>query len=331
MLASQHALSPACPVCGSRDWAPEGTAPGLDQLTYELCSCVVCGVVRVPQDQVHVRLSDYYGDDYYSQNLAGRRSPKLRLKMFLESSHIPALRRLLQRSSIGWLPQPSYAGARLLDVGCGDGATMLRARAMGWDAEGCEVSESASSLARQHGFRCYSGEWEDLLPHESFDLVWAHHCLEHVPDPARALAAMCAATRERGMIVIGLPNFDSAVARTLGGSWWATKAPHHLWHFSAAHLERMLQRSGFVVTRVRRQSIAQGLLQPAPLASQWRLLRGLGWSPARIATSYARAMGVALRLTVKGTGPVSGQGYAFSLECARPSPTRSPGPREQPR
>src|SRR5262249_16218861 len=67
---------------------------------------------------------------------------------------------------------PPQAGARLLDVGCGSGALLLRLRELGWEGEGTEVDDQAVTVARSEGLTVFRGELADRgYPDDAFDVV----------------------------------------------------------------------------------------------------------------------------------------------------------------
>jgi SAM-dependent methyltransferase len=102
-------------------------------------------------------------------------------------------------------------GQRLLDVGCGPGTlTVDLARRVGPSGAvvGVDVSESVVAEATAHAaaekagnvtFR--AGDFRTLdLPPRSFDVVHAHQVLQHLRDPAGALAAMGRLARPGGLV-----------------------------------------------------------------------------------------------------------------------------------
>src|SRR5688500_6432296 len=100
-------------------------------------------------------------------------------------------------------------GQRLLDVGCGPGTlTVDLARrvgpngsVLGIDRSPAVVQEAAAHATAQGAgnvtFR--TGDFRNLdLPEGSFDVVHAHQVLQHLRDPAGALAAMGRLARPGG-------------------------------------------------------------------------------------------------------------------------------------
>src|SRR5438093_7762911 len=94
-------------------------------------------------------------------------------------------------------------GRRLLDVGCGQGFTLGQLKP-GVEAWGLEVSEYAASRCALFAprARVVIGNIEDGIPDGvlpgSFDVVVARYVLEHLGDPAAAMARCASLLRPAG-------------------------------------------------------------------------------------------------------------------------------------
>jgi SAM-dependent methyltransferase len=130
--------------------------------------------------------------------------------------------RTAEREAAFFLPH-LRPGMRLLDAGCGPGsitiglaAAVTPGETIGVDAAEA-VLDQARSLACEQGvssLRFQQGDAYALpFPDASFDAVFAHTLLEHLREPARALAELRRVLRPGG--VIGLRDCDWA-----SGVWW---------------------------------------------------------------------------------------------------------------
>jgi SAM-dependent methyltransferase len=95
-----------------------------------------------------------------------------------------------------------------LEVGCGTGAI---SEAIGPVVKRLTVSDTSERLAREVGERL-GIDWgrQDAcnlaIPEDTFDIVVSSECIEHSPDPARALAEMARVVNKRGVLIITSPN-----------------------------------------------------------------------------------------------------------------------------
>jgi SAM-dependent methyltransferase len=140
---------------------------------------------------------------------------------------------------------------RLLDVGCGKGRFLEAARAAGWDVLGIEFAPASAEAARAaYGVEVIVGDFLELALEGGFDAVTMWHVLEHVPDPAAAVARAADLLRPGGRIVISVPNLASLQARFGGERWFHLDLPRHLFHFSPRSLSALVERAGLRVARI---------------------------------------------------------------------------------
>jgi SAM-dependent methyltransferase len=136
----------------------------------------------------------------------------------------------------------------LLDVGCGDGETLLALDKRGWDVRGLDFDPEAAAVARGRGrgFKVDVGELSDQrYPAASFDVVTMSHSLEHVPDPAATLVEVGRILSAGGRVVIVTPNAASWLHRRYRSDWQPLEPPRHLQIFTRAALVGLARAAGF--------------------------------------------------------------------------------------
>lgn len=142
-------------------------------------------------------------------------------------------------------------GLRVLEVGCRTGA-LARHYAPGNTVVGVDVDRAALDAAAERlGMETHWSDVEDSLPFEdgSFDVVVAAEVLEHLADPAAALANVRRVLRPGGRLVGSVPNayrLKNRLVFMAGGP--PDNDPMHLQLFSPAGLRRLL--AGFEDVRV---------------------------------------------------------------------------------
>lgn len=144
------------------------------------------------------------------------------------------------------MPPPPCEFARLLDVGCGNGAFLEIARQAGWQAQGVDPDPAAAAIARSRGFDVRVGGIEVLEEQAgTFDMVTLCHVIEHVPNPPAVLASAHSLLKPGGRLWIETPNLDSIGASLYGACWQALDPPRHLVLFSRSAFEECLRVAGF--------------------------------------------------------------------------------------
>ncbi len=174
-------------------------------------------------------------------------------------------------------------GARLLDVGCGEGGFrryVPNAHYTGLDPNFGGVQPDVLA--------------EEIGPHaaanpERYDVVCAFQVLEHVPDPVSFARQMASALRPGGRLLIGVPQFPSLM--TAIPNFVLNAPPHHLTLWSEKALATLCDRLGLVRTAVEPIPVSRDMSQiywmgrAAPKFRSGRLFRhawswhgGLLWS-----------------------------------------------------
>jgi SAM-dependent methyltransferase len=151
--------------------------------------------------------------------------------------------------SVRHLPRP-HGRARLLDVGCGNGAFLLRMRGLGWEPHGLEPDRKAAAAAAAAGIDVEVGTLADAAwPYGTFDAVTLSSVIEHLHDPRAALAAVHRWLAPGGTIHVVTPNLRALGHARFGAHWRGLEAPRHLVLFDRGSLTRLLTEAGFETVR----------------------------------------------------------------------------------
>ena len=140
-----------------------------------------------------------------------------------------------------------YPGARVLDVGAGNGYFVFLARKeFGLHADGVEISEAEIAFAREKfGVRLLKQPLSELAG--GYDVVTSFNVLEHVKEPWRLLREMAETSAPDGVLVLTTPN-PGCVHRRMKGlrRWGMVDPPHHINLFPRAALAHLLREAEFV-------------------------------------------------------------------------------------
>lgn len=203
-----------------------------------------------------------------------RAIPPLRMKLDVYCRHVSA--GLCNRS------------ARLLDVGCGNGAFLLRAREMGLEVHGCEPDQAAVATCSRLGLDVKLGDvWSVDHPDGTFDYITLNHVIEHVSDPLRLLGRLRALLKPGGVLWLGLPNPNALGLSVLRQGWKGLHPPFHLVIPSQMILSGWLRQAGFAEVSV----IRRGMQNPGLWRESIRIARREGVIVSARRVAWVRGMG----------------------------------------
>ena len=131
-------------------------------------------------------------------------------------------------------------GARVLDVGCGEGELLeLLTRQKGVDGQGLEISATGVSACLARGLAVVQGDADldlDQFPSDAFDYAILSKTLQAVREPRRVLSELL---RIAERAVVSLPNFGHwrmrwallttgrmPETKALPEPWWSTPNIH---------------------------------------------------------------------------------------------------------
>ena len=137
---------------------------------------------------------------------------------------------------------------RFLDIGCAVGFLLEEARSSGFKAEGIELNKKAAELVRSKGFDVMERTLNECgYAESSFDVISLNHILEHVIEPNEFLKGIRDIVKNTGIIIIGVPNHDSLVAKIYKSKWYGWGVPEHVWHFDRGSIQNLLSKNGFQI------------------------------------------------------------------------------------
>jgi 2-polyprenyl-3-methyl-5-hydroxy-6-metoxy-1,4-benzoquinol methylase len=137
---------------------------------------------------------------------------------------------------------------KILDYGAGTGAFLETCKKNKWEAYGIEPDESArKTMYEKFRIETYPSlnEAKQQNTFSEFNVVTAWHVLEHVPDLKETVASLKNCLKEKGILIVAVPNPSSHDAKYYKQYWAAYDVPRHLWHFRPADMIRLMADQGF--------------------------------------------------------------------------------------
>jgi len=228
-----------CAACGSVKSRPFRQIEG-----WQLVCCAACGAVYLNPSPTEAALRDLYNEAYFSGLQLQHDHTQDMVEKGIQMRMAPA------RQLVGDVGSQR----RWLDVGCASGYLIAAGKRLGCEVEGVEVSAWAVRFAVDVlGLSVFRGTLREYCRVSSgsrFELITAMAYLEHSPMPLEDLRAMAGLMAPGGDLVVRVPNLDSFDRRWHGDQWRGWSLPHHLYHFTASSLTRLLERAGFTLYRL---------------------------------------------------------------------------------
>jgi 2-polyprenyl-3-methyl-5-hydroxy-6-metoxy-1,4-benzoquinol methylase len=135
---------------------------------------------------------------------------------------------------------------RLLEIGCGTGVFLDKARQHGFDVEGLELSAYAADFVRKMGIpvRTESIESANDAPN-TWDVIVMREVIEHLPHPKKSLETVYSWLKPGGVLFMATGNYDCPERKLKGADWFYFMPEGHLYYFSNRTMTNYLKKVGF--------------------------------------------------------------------------------------
>jgi 2-polyprenyl-3-methyl-5-hydroxy-6-metoxy-1,4-benzoquinol methylase len=117
------------------------------------------------------------------------------------SSALPYVLDLLKPAREWIDPLHPAPGGAVFEFGCGDGHLLDAFGSLGWETYGLDPGNKRAFPRHR--------ELHMIPSHEAFDVVVAHHVLEHVATPLEVLQGLNRALKPGGLLVVSVPRVDT--------------------------------------------------------------------------------------------------------------------------
>jgi SAM-dependent methyltransferase len=227
-----------CTICG----ATQGTNHTFQEkmfatnAPFPYWECGECGCMQIIE--IPANLGDYYAAGYYTHSMGLSRAEHYACKAYALVPHLASMLRRPGPSTRSVLAVKPKRGARILDVGCGGGRSVMVLRAMGYDAHGIDpfLSERTAYVR--------NATLEDT--ETGWDLITFHHSLEHMQNHIEVLRMVRERLAHGGTCIVRIPVVNWAW-KHFGANWAQIDAPRHLILHTPRSFERTAKLAGFKV------------------------------------------------------------------------------------
>jgi len=241
----------ACDYCNGT-----ATTKRYEKRGFSIVQCNSCGMVYTNPRLTQQKIVELYDADYFqghgfdtSINYVAEVNEHTATKAnyTLNDWDLDWITSLLKESG----KQPPY---RLLEIGCGTGVFLDKARKHGFDCEGLELSSYAAEFVRKMGIpvRTESIESAKDAP-GSWDVIVMREVIEHLPHPLESLKTVHSWLKPGGVLFMATGNYDCPERKVKGSDWFYFMPEGHLYYYSNKTMTNYLKKVGFRKVNVTNQ------------------------------------------------------------------------------
>lgn len=253
-----------CPICRASRLS---TLAPFDRPECKVIHCDACGYEAIRPLPTRAQLEAVYNDF----NVTQVTEEDLR---FMVDGSTQFLRHFLSNTE---LRSKATAGLRYLDVGLGNGASMIAAAKLGFQAFGTDIDAAGVARMRETASRygvsmeCTATDIHDYRRDLRFDLVRTSHVIELVLNPRQFVADIAQRQASGGHLIVECHNNDGAFWRVKNllrkrhgrmNFFNSLKIGELISGFTPRSMEVLLKSAGYTVLRSRDYALRDKLLDP---------------------------------------------------------------------
>jgi 2-polyprenyl-3-methyl-5-hydroxy-6-metoxy-1,4-benzoquinol methylase len=230
-----------CPVCGSREWIKRYRID-----SWDIDECGACGFAKIDPMPIREDRAECYSEQKVIERNVKRKSYLQKFSRFLKRLFSKITKR--DKNAIFYNKLNRYLSprSRVLDIGCGDGSFMCKAKDS-FACTGIEISDYLASSARRHpGIKVITGNFLNTeFKGEEYDGVTLISILEHLDDPLQAVKKCFEFLGSGGVLLMKTVNYNCLNRRIKKENWTGFRPPDHVVYFNPSNLELLLTKAGF--------------------------------------------------------------------------------------
>lgn len=197
--------------------------------------CTACTAGYLAPRITEKRMKEFYADSSYFEGTAGygygnyasqESSLRLTFRHFL---------RILHRKGI--------LLGELLEIGCGTGILLNEAGLYCHRRVGTEFCGNAAAKASGAADEIIVGGFDRIPSSYRFDVIIAVNVIEHVYNPVNFLQTARTFLKEKGKIILVMPDIDSLWHHLFRHRWPSFKIPEHILYFNRKSLQYIAHES----------------------------------------------------------------------------------------
>ncbi|WP_126652936.1 class I SAM-dependent methyltransferase [Chryseobacterium aureum] len=204
----------------------------LSQEIFEIKETETKGVFKT--SPIPSNISKYYESEDYISHHQDSGSLKEKLYKFLQSFNLQYKKNILV--------DRIKKGSKVLDYGCGAGE-FVKYIENDFDTFGFEPDADARKAAQGKITKAHILNDLTTIEDSSLEAITLWHVFEHIENQDEMLKTFHGKLKEKGILVIAVPNPTSYDAKHYKEYWAAYDVPRHIYHFSKNGMENLISKN----------------------------------------------------------------------------------------
>ncbi len=235
-----------CPVCSGNNIENHKIVidHSVSQESFVITKCLGCQFQFTNPRPSDKEIGKYYqSEDYISHTNKGNSPVNMVYKL---------ARMFAVKSKCGLINTISKdKKGTLLDFGCGTGFFLNTMKKNGWKVVGVEPNPEARKIALEDTKESIaSGINSEEIKNKKFNIITLWHVLEHIHDLNDTITSLKSLLKEKGKIIIAVPNINSLDNELYKEQWAAYDVPRHLYHFNPDTMKTLMLKHGMKVKNI---------------------------------------------------------------------------------
>ena len=263
-----------CPICKSENFIFVGNpsisnkAQKVIKEDYKVVRCLNCNFYFVNPP---IEFSEFDWKYLYDNTYFGEKSNWYTKKRKLDSKE-----RLKKASGF-----TSNKIENFLDIGCGEGYSLIEAMSRGWNVYGLDITDHRIENAKASSIKFINSDLiNSNLPSNFFDIIYIDSVLEHVYNPSDYLSEIKRILKKGGILYLGVPNEDSLfndvrkiiykiTRKNITEKIKPFQSPYHINGFNKSSLTFALNITGFKIMEFRNFASRVEFMKVKPLTKEF--------------------------------------------------------------
>ena len=232
-----------CPLCGEQqlEHALTCTDHYASGEKFEVVRCVHCGFLMTQNAPMEAEIGKYYETPEYISHSDTQKGLMNRVYHWVRKFMLSRKVALVKRAS-------KLSIGTLLDYGTGTGYFANAMEQKKWTVKAIEKSPQARAFAKERFGLSVDDETKlSNYQQNTFDVVTLWHVIEHLEHLNETWETLHRILKDKGVLIVAVPNPDSYDAKKYGEWWAAYDVPRHLWHFSPSVMQQFGAKHAFVL------------------------------------------------------------------------------------